>query len=56
MKCEADGGCDVTVVAAGNIDSDATIDVWSISTKERIIAGETVMPGMPFNHVSDLEK
>lgn len=56
VKCEADGGCDVTVVAAGNIDSDATIDVWSISTKERIIAGETVTPGMPFNHVNDVEK
>jgi type IV pilus assembly protein PilA len=56
VKCEADGGCDVTVVAAGNIDSDATIDVWSISTKERSIAGETVTPGMPFNHVNDVEK
>lgn len=56
VKCGPDGGCDVTIVAAGNVDSDATIDVWSISTKERIIAGETVMPGMPFNHVSDLEK
>jgi hypothetical protein len=41
---------------AGNIDSDATIDVWSISTKERIIAGETVTPGRPFNHVNDVEK
>lgn len=56
VQCQDDGGCEVTIAAAGNIDTDATIDVWSISTKERVIGTETVPPGMPFNHVSDVEK
>lgn len=42
----------MTIVAAGNIDNDATIDVWSISTKDR--------PGAPagslFNDVNDLNE
>jgi type IV pilus assembly protein PilA len=48
--------CDITVIAAGNIDGDPTIDVWSISTKERTILGELVPAGVPYNHVSDTEK
>lgn len=56
VHCEDDGGCDVTIAAAGNIDSDSAIDVWSISTKERVIGGETISPGMPYNHINDVEK
>lgn len=53
VKCEADGGCDVTIVAAGNIDDDPTVDVWSISTRDRVIGTESVPAGTPFNHVDD---
>lgn len=56
VRCEADGGFEVTIAAAGNIDSDSTIDVWSISTKERVIGGETISPGVPYNHINDYEK
>ncbi|MBL8911361.1 MAG: hypothetical protein JNM17_11770 [Archangium sp.] len=56
VHCEEDAGCDVTIAAAGNIDSDATVDVWSVSTKERIIGTDRVGPGMPYNHINDVEK
>jgi type IV pilus assembly protein PilA len=46
-KCPDD--CAITIVAAGNIDADATIDVWSISTKARIIDGAQVSAGTPYN-------
>ncbi|MFT3711216.1 MAG: hypothetical protein QM817_26600 [Archangium sp.] len=57
IHCGEDGGaCWTTIFAAGNLDSDSTVDVWSISTRERVIAGETVAAGTPFNHVDDLTK
>lgn len=47
--------CEVTLVAAGNIDGDDTLDVWSISSAERQDPdGLTIAPGVPFNEVSDL--
>lgn len=46
--------CDITIYAAGNLDADSTVDLWSISTKSRVIAGESVGPGQPYNHVNDL--
>jgi len=45
--------CSVTVVAAGNVDNDDTVDVWTISTKDRVINGVTVPAGQPYNHVDD---
>jgi type IV pilus assembly protein PilA len=42
--------CVVTLVAAGNIDNDETIDVWSISSADRPGA----VAGTPFNDVSDV--
>ncbi|MDP1823466.1 MAG: hypothetical protein Q8L48_09495 [Archangium sp.] len=48
--------CEITIYAVGNLDSDSTVDVWSISTKQRTIAGESVSPGQPYNHVNDLER
>jgi type IV pilus assembly protein PilA len=48
--------CSITIVAAGNIDDDETIDVWSISTKDRTIDGMHVSPGMPWHHVDDTVK
>jgi type II secretory pathway pseudopilin PulG len=46
--------CDITMVCAGNIDRDDTLDVWSISTGERTIEGKTVPQGEPFQHVNDV--
>jgi type IV pilus assembly protein PilA len=48
--------CNITLIAVGNIDDDATIDVWSISTKDRKILGESVPAGTPYNDVNDTEK
>ncbi|HZN93127.1 MAG TPA: DUF4190 domain-containing protein [Myxococcales bacterium] len=46
--------CSFVVVCAGNVDSDATLDVWSISSEDRTGArGETVPAGMPHNDVND---
>ena len=49
--------CDVTVACVGNIDDDETVDVWSISTKDRVLpSGETVTQGLPWRHVNDRER
>ncbi len=48
--------CALTAVAGSNLDDDATIDVWSISTRERVINGVTVPAGTPFNHVNDVRE
>ncbi len=46
--------CEVTVVAAGNIDQDATIDVWSISSVDRVADdGTRIDAGRPWNHIDD---
>lgn len=47
--------CSVVVVAVGNVDTDAALDVWSISTEARVIDGESVPAGMPHQHVDDLK-
>lgn len=47
--------CNVTIVAVGNLDTDPTVDVWSISTEDRTIGGEKVSAGMPYCHVSDVD-
>lgn len=48
--------CDVTVACVGNIDDDDTVDVWSISTKDRVIDGQVVTRGLPWRHVNDRER
>ncbi|MCA2978419.1 MAG: hypothetical protein INH37_09065 [Myxococcaceae bacterium] len=45
--------CSITIVAAGNVDTDETVDVWSISTVDRSIDGKKVPSGQPHNHVDD---
>ncbi|NOK02687.1 MULTISPECIES: fimbrial protein [Myxococcus] len=48
--------CDVTLACAGDIDIDATVDVWLISTKPlKDEDGETVPPGTPVNVVNDVD-
>jgi type II secretory pathway pseudopilin PulG len=47
--------CAVTVVAIGNIDNDDTLDVWSISSEDRVAADGTMVPaGVPMNHINDV--
>lgn len=46
-------GCKAVMAAVANIDNDATLDVWSISTEDRVIDGLTVPAGMPHQHVDD---
>lgn len=48
--------CSITIVGAGNLDSDDTIDVWSISTKARTIDGQSVPAGVPHCHVDDTKE
>lgn len=48
--------CVLTVVAGANLDDDATIDVWSVSTKDRVIDDVTVPAGTPFNDVDDVTR
>lgn len=45
--------CDITVIAVSNLDKDADVDVWSISTRARIIDGVSVSPGEPHHHLDD---
>ncbi len=42
--------CEVTIVAAGNIDNDPTMDVWTVSSADR----PGTAAGVPFNEVNDL--
>ena len=49
--------CDFTGVCVGNIDGDETLDVWSVSTRERKDPdGETIYPGIPYNDVNDIKR
>ncbi|MBL8936543.1 MAG: fimbrial protein [Archangium sp.] len=48
--------CSITIVGAGNLDSDDTIDVWSISTKARTLDGQSVPAGVPHCHVDDTKE
>jgi type IV pilus assembly protein PilA len=47
------GPCSMTVFAVGNLDADQTLDIWSVSTVNRTIDGESVPAGQPFRHVND---
>ncbi|SEM13036.1 Type IV pilin PilA [Stigmatella aurantiaca] len=47
--------CDITMVCAGNIDQDPSLDIWSISLKDRALTDGTSIPaGQPFQHVNDV--
>lgn len=47
--------CELTLVAAGNIDSDPTLDVWSISTAERTgSSGASIAAGSAHQEVDDV--
>ncbi len=54
-QCPQGADCSITLLCAGNIDRDDTLDVWSISTVERTGPdGERYMPGEPVHHVNDV--
>lgn len=47
--------CNITMVCAGNIDQDPTLDIWSISLKDRTLTDGTPIPaGQSFQHVNDI--
>jgi type IV pilus assembly protein PilA len=46
-----DGG--LTLVATGNLDLDPTLDVWSVSSVDRVIDGAPVAAGVEWCHVDD---
>lgn len=46
-------GCDITIIAVSNLDSDDDVDVWSISTRDRTIGGVSVTAGTPHQHLDD---
>lgn len=47
--------CEITVACAGNVDSDPTLDVWSIASFERRGPnGEVIPAGELFQHVDDI--
>jgi hypothetical protein len=49
--------CEITIVCAGNIDKDSTLDIWSTSTRERIGPdGQKYAPGEPMQHLDDVQK
>lgn len=49
--------CDYTAVCVGNVDNDDTLDVWSVSSRERVDAdGLSVPPGVPMHHVDDVSE
>jgi type IV pilus assembly protein PilA len=45
----------VVMGCAGNIDADETIDIWTISSEERIFDGVKVSQGTAYRHVNDRE-
>lgn len=44
-----------TMACVGNIDGDPGVDVWTISTKERHLGGETIPAGQLRHDVDDLD-
>ncbi|MDP3232045.1 MAG: hypothetical protein Q8N26_04670 [Myxococcales bacterium] len=56
LKGTCPDDCSITIVAAGNIDNDDTVDVWTISTKDRTIDGKLVPAGTPHNHIDDTRR
>ena len=51
---ECPDDCTFVGACVGNIDSDAALDVWSISTKPREHNGKPIQAGEPFHDVDDL--
>lgn len=48
--------CEITIGCARNLDADATLDVWTISTAQRVGPLGPLEPGELSNDVNDLER
>jgi type IV pilus assembly protein PilA len=49
--------CSIVAACVGNIDNDDTLDVWSVSTRDReMSSGERVPAGVPHNDVNDVSE
>ncbi|MBN1203907.1 MAG: DUF4190 domain-containing protein [Myxococcaceae bacterium] len=46
--------CDITLVCVGQLDGDTTVDVWSLSTKERQGPKGLIPAGEPYNESNDV--
>jgi hypothetical protein len=47
--------CDITLVCVGQLDEDTTVDVWSLSSKERQGPEGPIPAGEPYNDSNDVE-
>jgi hypothetical protein len=55
VQGQCPGDCSVTIACAANVDNDEEIDVWSISTVERVgSGGQHIAAGVPYNDFNDL--
>lgn len=55
-QCPMGPDCSITLACAGNIDGDGTLDVWTISTANRIGPdGEQYPAGEPMPHINDFK-
>ena len=49
--------CSVTMLCATNLDGDAMVDVWTVSTIERLgDRGEHIAGGLPWNEIDDVSE
>lgn len=49
--------CSLVAVCVGRVDNDDTLDVWSVSSSERLGPhGEPIPAGVPFNDVNDVSE
>ena len=46
--------CEVTVGCVANLDDDDAVDVWTISSRDRVLDGGLTLRGTPFHHRDDL--
>ena len=49
--------CSIVAACIGNLDNDATLDVWSVSTRDRHgPGGQSIPAGVPWNDVNDVSE
>jgi type IV pilus assembly protein PilA len=46
--------CNITIGCAANLDADEDLDVWSISTEDRVGPKGKIPSGVPYNHFNDI--
>ena len=54
LKGECPKACHITILAVADLDKDSTVDLWSISTEDRMIDGVSVPAGTPHKHSDDV--